>query len=756
MPIKHLIFLHILAFSFLSLRGQQELKNQQADIEFDEYGRIFINTSINNKEGWLLFDTGSKSSYLADSLINFLRTYNTCISLGKQKLFDISEVKKMFSPSMLKGHTNNCIGIIGNNIIEKYTWDFDLENKTVHIGRKLTPKLNSQIPMDTLSIHYEDGKIRSSILVNDSPITVNIESASYYPLVLKGNIPNNKKPFFYEDKVNLNSLMLTKNGKTQEFESYNLLDYTHVRVGNSYFNNIATCYLYDKQSFIGNPIWHNYKRVIVYNNANKIIFIGKIALGKDPSFSASKMSYKSLIRWSKKILDKRNIVNISSRNKLELKFLQLNSKTDTVLKKITIYGDLKILKENKDKDNFYCKDSALINGKIFGKCKFSVNNVFFENFFEYAKCEPVQLNFTCDSAGYIYIDYTNEGNGEYMFFDTGFSLSTLQNIPESKSKFLYKYIVKDSNGIEKELAVFNVEQFDIGNLSLNDYSFKEDTSLRSFDVNLKTVGVIGHNIIKDYIWDFDMDKSIVTVYDKRSNPHMSTPDMELSIVNKNNVLIDVNGKKSKALFDTGCSAPVVLGGGSYQINNPFFPNFYFTSRNQSSFSENVNRNKLLKNREEVINIKLGDICFNEVMYLNGKKEESLIGMPFLHNYKRVILDYPNCKIYFMHKRDDNELPSYSVTKKSQQFISDKIEWALKKHGKIKINPKIPKFYSVKYVGHNNDTIMSKHTVFGTYIIKAKDLSKPVVHCKDSVKLPNGEMIYEKYQFNMNDEVWKAK
>ncbi len=39
MTLKCFIIIQILAFSFISVRGQQSLKNQQANIEFDESGR---------------------------------------------------------------------------------------------------------------------------------------------------------------------------------------------------------------------------------------------------------------------------------------------------------------------------------------------------------------------------------------------------------------------------------------------------------------------------------------------------------------------------------------------------------------------------------------------------------------------------------------------------------------------------------------------------------------------------------------------
>ncbi len=722
---------------------------------------VYIRTSINNKEGGLLFDTGSKSSYLADSLINHVWTSNTSISQGKQNLFDISEVKKLFSSSTLKGHTNNCMGVIGNNIIEKYTWDFDLENKTVHIGRKLTPKLNSQIPMDTLSIHYVDGKIRSSILVNDSPVTVNIESASDYQLVLKGKIPNKDMSFFNDIDIKYTSLKIPENGIIKDVKIYNILDFAQVRVGDSYFNNVATRYLYDKQSFIGVSIWHHYKRVIVDNSASQIKFIGNISEGKLPPFSASEISRNILNYWYDMLIGECKKIDIFFKYGIKLELSYLNIQQDTIKGEITIFGNYKLIAKGKNQLTYHCKDSVKnFNGKLYGKCDINIKNGVLLNIKEYVEPNLCKLKFDFGKEGHIYIKGLNNVDDNLMLFDTGSSNTVLyskayKNTVGTEKIYLGKWNITDANNIVKNLPYFNVNEINIGELALKNYSFLE---LDQEDKNPNEVGIIGFNIIKDYIWDFDMNTKVVNVFKKPPDINISKSGMKLNLIRTSksfNVPIIVNNKSENILLDSGCSRPLLLDDKKHNIQ--YFSKYPTITHIKSAFDEEVPDEELNKYQYGIIKAKVGFKNFPEVVYgFNRNDNNNLFGIPFWHEYDRVVLDGINNKLYFLNERQYIVKPPYSVTKITEAFTTQVSDWNLNKYDKVKINSNHPKEFPISFINNVNDTIKSKHTVYGTYIIKAKDLSKPVVHCKDSVKLPNGEMIYEKYQFNMNDEVWKAK
>ena len=437
MIIKHLIIIQILAYSFLSLRGQQALKNQQADITIDESGRIYIKTSINNKEGWLLFDTGSKSSYLADSLINFLRTYNTCISLGKQNLFESSEFKKLSSSSKMKGYTSNCLGVIGNNIIEKYTWDFDFNNMTVAVSKgNLT--IDSSLAFKKVEFTTENNLIEIPVKINDVERRFTFDSSVAIPLIT--NTDHYSKQLKYFDDIDgyiySKKYFLEDNKKLKERID---IDFRNINIGQCSFSNSALAIGNKYRNRIGIPYWHEFERIILNYDNNVMYCFYKQCKSLQSEYSITQIS-KEL----KDILISYGFSNYGfvfiSPYKFEnfnLNYYENNSKKGNY--NITVFGNYFYLAKDSLNEIIYCNDSVKLNdGSIKYRGWFKKNK--FDGYHSYLSENIGTVNFYLDSLGCIYIDAQINSIDGCMLFDTGAEVSFLDSETISKDSNQTFYI----------------------------------------------------------------------------------------------------------------------------------------------------------------------------------------------------------------------------------------------------------------------------------------------------------------------------
>ena len=149
--------------------------NDRFTIDFivGNQGHIYLNASVNDTSGLFLFDTGCaithvNERFVTDKKMKF-RPYSIYDSKGIQQtknlykanrfeLGDI-EIKQLHvypndsltwtDPKGTFYQQDSVIGIIGNNIISKFIWDFDLINKRVTISK--TKKYCKDIP-DSLSV----------------------------------------------------------------------------------------------------------------------------------------------------------------------------------------------------------------------------------------------------------------------------------------------------------------------------------------------------------------------------------------------------------------------------------------------------------------------------------------------------------------------------------------------------------------------------------------------------------------------------
>ncbi|NDV59264.1 hypothetical protein D0T85_14255 [Bacteroides sp. 519] len=161
----------------------------------DSLMRIHIPIILNGKKLDFLFDTGAKTSivnYRKLSPIMFLDTTNLCSmdinvktyhKISKNYLscgiYDITLGEAVFIEKQILGlhgfkngefvdnYTGD--GIIGLNIISKYDWLFDTQNKTVTVfnkGSKCFPAINA----DTLTIIKEKKEdiFYTNVIINDS------------------------------------------------------------------------------------------------------------------------------------------------------------------------------------------------------------------------------------------------------------------------------------------------------------------------------------------------------------------------------------------------------------------------------------------------------------------------------------------------------------------------------------------------------------------------------------------------------------
>ena len=192
--------------------------NESITLDFivGKNGHLYLEGQMNGTTGLFLFDTGAEISFINEKYITDenlkLESYTIddakdlkqARNLYKVKDFELGAIKikdiSVFPADSLmwketKGffyNQDSVIGVIGNNIISKFIWDFDMVNRLVTISNSRS--YCNSIP-DSLAIPLISIKDHKEILVriNGKLKRLTLDFGSHFPITLSDSIPNNEK-----------------------------------------------------------------------------------------------------------------------------------------------------------------------------------------------------------------------------------------------------------------------------------------------------------------------------------------------------------------------------------------------------------------------------------------------------------------------------------------------------------------------------------------------------------------------------------
>ncbi len=755
MIIKHLIIIQLLTFSFLSLRGQELLKNQQADIIIDEYGRIYIRTSINNKEGGLLFDTSSKSSYLANSLINHVRKSNTGISNGKQNLFDITEVKKLFSSSTLKGHTNNCMGVIGNNIIEKYIWDFDFVNMSVTISDNILLVDNKSDYKKIKLSNTKKGIIQLPVKINEKESKLKFDSSLAFPLIINKDIyPPTKN---YVTLLNTSAMSMDISEYPDEKIDF---DFKNIEFGGYTFNSSVLGIKENNTNRIGISFWHEFNRVVLDGRNGYMYLLDKRRSHLASQYSATFINKKIRELLIEASLKEFNIAPVKPIAFDNFDFQRFNGAIKSEGFNIKIFGNYFYLAKDSLSRVIYCEDSVLINNKsIKYDGWFSVDS--FDGYHSNIRNnENTKAKFHIDDFGLIYIDaIVNDING-CMLFDTGAEMSSLDTSllnNKHNHSFLYESDVEDSNLNIMSFDKYFYKKIFIGSLPIHNCIFSIIPEQTEYLTQDTIIGTIGQNIIKRYNWDFDLENKIVTISKKNTLQPKKISNINTINMDYNGtfycVTVDINNRFYTIGFDSGFDGTLQFKNKLPAKIKPPIKGEKIKHRSGSAFSHLLTTPKYIYSEVGYTNIKLGNHKFNNLHCNYHKGTNTYIGISYWHEYKRIILDCVNNVIHLVDKRSEKELPEFSASKQSTLLYYLDCTNRLDSTRKLTTNCPYDIGFPLNELSYSIDYTFPNDTIYGRFKVRVDNSSNLKIISKDSIKLSDGKLLNGRYKFDVSDATW---
>ena len=378
-------FLIILCFSFISfimivinsIENQEKEKvkwnspNDSFIIDFvvGSKGYIYLEASVNDTSGLFLFDTGAGISIVNEKFVvnkkRKLNSHTLTDSQGIQQTKDLFKVnnfvlgdiqierlqvypKDSITWTDTKGffyNQDSIIGIIGNNIISKYIWDFDLINKKVKISKS---KRYCRAIHDSLSVplFWNNGNKDIPVKINGADRMLTFDFGASMPLSISDSIPyklSSKRGTFSQSTIGaFNHLDSTARKESN-------IAFVDVELGTYKFNDIQ-CNENAHSDLLGLPFIWAFERVIVDYLNDRVYFLNE---NRAHGFSVTTYNRENFLNSAK-------VIEMTT--KPEGMVLILSN--DSIETRHVFYGRLTLYKGSK-LDSIIFQDSVLMaNGRI--------------------------------------------------------------------------------------------------------------------------------------------------------------------------------------------------------------------------------------------------------------------------------------------------------------------------------------------------------------------------------------------------------
>ena len=367
------------------------------------------------------------------------------------------------------------------------------------------------------------------------------------------------------------------------------------------------------------------------------------------------------------------------------------------------------------------------------------------------------MPFTVGQSGHLYIEATINDTTGLFLFDTGSSLCIVNEaLIKNPVKTPEEHRMTDAQGISQHKKQIIVDRFQVGDIVCTKELFWPADSASwgkqgAFEDQEKVLGIIGNTFLTNFVWDFDMVNQTVTL--ARSNHAIKEIRDEAvlplqRIGNQWKLPVAINGKEKYILLDFGHTTPLqiedsisydkktIFGIGENMSKSAFMHTLADSTRTDSIFYFLAE------------SISLGNQSFDSIICIE-KAHYSLLGIPFIWAFERVVLDYPHEKIYLINKQ--NDLGKFDVRTINHQFReSIKVEnIQAGSKGYFDIHTKYFADNMAPTITENKDTVMEKFRIYGTARYWGRSLDDlDSIQCMDSVLLPNGNIQYAPFTIMM--------
>jgi len=355
--------------------------------------------------------------------------------------------------------------------------------------------------------------------------------------------------------------------------------------------------------------------------------------------------------------------------------------------------------------------------------------------------ENMTLDFIVGKGGHLYLEgHINDTTGLFLF-DTGCDMTTInEKYITGEDLKLQSQTIYDAKGIIQTKNLYRVRSFELGAIKIKNLNVYPADSLSwkhpkgCFYKQDSVVGVIGNNIISNFIWDFDMVNRRVTVSHSKlycdSIPDSSAFEL-VPIRNHKEILVRINGKLKRFTLDFGSVNPISLCS-SIPNKKKSVGKESYSAWGKSALNHLV-PNGAIESKFDFVDIKLGAYEFKDIQCYENDSS-ALFGIPFVWSFKRVVIDYRNNNAYFISlNENDND---YGVMNFNKQFVynndgvttyKSRPKGVTMEFDKSTVKDSVKSSVKLKYVG------------YGKVMFYRKSSKLDSIFCSDSIRLPDGKM-----------------
>ncbi|KAA5827723.1 hypothetical protein FPF71_02480 [Algibacter amylolyticus] len=323
------------------------------------------------------------------------------------------------------------------------------------------------------------------------------------------------------------------------------------------------------------------------------------------------------------------------------------------------------------------------------------------------------LPFFVAETGHLYLKTIFNSEEKYLLFDTGMDITSLHE-KYNNSEAIDSLNVKSSQAIKQDVAIHKLYSLSFGDLNLKNIGYgamsKETWSDCGIFPNQDSIaGILGNNVINNFVWDLDMVNREVTIQDKSFIDNSISNKKIIPLIRSNmgwKVNIQLNGKKKKVKFDSGNASILNITDGiqlaktyTYPITNAGRSKGVFSYLNCEGKEVKIDSSdiKYQQKRSVFVNLKVGDTAYKDA-YVIDKSASNLLGIPLFWEYERVVLDFLSKKIYLINPV--NKINDYQISTKSKNtLMSVKVE-AISKTGYYDVYKK----EEIKLITKNKTTL----------------------------------------------------
>ncbi len=379
-----------------------------------------------------------------------------------------------------------------------------------------------------------------------------------------------------------------------------------------------------------------------------------------------------------------------------------------------------------------------------------------------SKDDNFTTGFIVGKEGHLYIKASINNIKGLFLFDTGADICLVNEkliLGDNKSTRFFS--ITDAKKIKQSKRIIKIKNFQLGSINIDDLQVYPVDSISWINLNGafynqdSVIGVIGNNIIANYVWDFDMLNKTVTV-SKSKKYCKDLPDSSaVDLIHKGNpwhIPVIINDTKKELILDFGCSSPLDISDTITTINKFNIKGITYSQYSGSAFNH-LDPNKEMETHISFVDVSFGDKNFRRVK-CSEKTELNLFGIPFIWAFERVVLNFKDDKAYFISKLDSaGTFGVNEVSKRSRDFA---LAVVLVCQGKAEVTLRNDIKTPVKWISSQNDTLNGEYTFYGNIVFyggkkdpKIDNYSIDSIVSKDSLMLPNGAIRYGHYTVDYN-------